>query len=167
MPKLDDKKVGKDTLLEYLNANSDFSFELKTLNMIGEKGISCNHGGHYEDPVTGKSREFDIQATKISGDYGVKLAIECKNIREKFPVLISTLPRKKEESFHEIAMLNSGEGNKLFPNPIMAPRAKIIRVSQDNSIYSQDKKVGKSIAQVGTIKQGEIYSNDSEIYDNP
>lgn len=163
--KLNDVKIGKEILNKYLESNSDFSFELKILNLLKEKGINCTHGGHYTDPITGKSREFDIRATKICGDYGIKLSVECKNIRENFPVLISTLPRSKEESFHEIAMLNSGEGNIGFPNPAMAPRAKIIKLSGEDSIYREGAKVGKSIAQVGTVRQGEISSNDSEIYE--
>jgi len=64
MPKLKTDSIKKDDLVEYLDSCSDFSFELSVLKMLRESDVDCEHGGLYEDPVTGKSREFDIRAIK-------------------------------------------------------------------------------------------------------
>ena len=86
MAKLKTSPIQKDDFIKFLNSHSDFSFELSVLKMMRQNGIECEHGGLYEDPVTGKSREFDIRAVHTIADYRVRLAIECKNIRENFPV---------------------------------------------------------------------------------
>lgn len=31
------------------------------------------------------------------------MAIECKNIRDNYPILISFVPRHEQESYHQIA----------------------------------------------------------------
>ena len=93
MAKLKNEPIVKSDMLEYLTSYSDFSFELTVLKMLRELELECEHGGHYEDPVTNKSREFDIRAIKTIEQYRVRLAIECKNIRENFPILISCVPR--------------------------------------------------------------------------
>ena len=64
MPKLKDDPIQDSDLKEYLNSYSDFSFELSVLKMLRENDVSCEHGGLYEDPVTGKYREFDIRSIK-------------------------------------------------------------------------------------------------------
>jgi hypothetical protein len=104
MPKLKADHILRLDLLEYLNTYSDFSFELAVLKMLRERGLSCEHGGLYEDAVTKKSREFDIQAIITIQRYRVRLTIECKNIRENFPILISCMPRHEEESCHQVAL---------------------------------------------------------------
>jgi hypothetical protein len=98
MAKLKNDKILAKDLSEYLNSYSDFSFELAVLKMLRASDIDCEHGGHYEDPVTNKSREFDIRAIKTIQQYRVRMAIECKNIRENFPILISCIPRHEQES---------------------------------------------------------------------
>ena len=84
MPKLKNDAISEIDLIEYLDSSSDFSFELSVLKMLRESNIGCEYGGLYEDPVTGKSREFDIRATKTISNYRVRLAVECKNIRDIF-----------------------------------------------------------------------------------
>jgi hypothetical protein len=53
--------IGVAELTKYLETESDFDFELRVLHSLQDIGVNCEHGGHYEDPVTKKSREFDIR----------------------------------------------------------------------------------------------------------
>ena len=165
---LKENAIVKNDLLEFLNSYSDFSFELSILKMLREKMIDCEHGGLYEDPVTGKSREFDIRAIKTISHYRVRLAIECKNIRKYFPILISCVPRHIDESYHQIAIVNEPRFARdalHVLTDIRRPRAKTINVKGDESIYKPNTPVGKSTVQVGRAKNDSIVSHDSELYD--
>src|SRR5688572_7396980 len=120
MAKLRNDAIDAPDFVEYLNGHSDFSFELAVLKMLRALEITCDHGGHYEDPVTGKSREFDIRAIKTIGTFRVRLAVECKNIRSNFPILISCIPRHNEESYHEIALVGEPKSDYgAFGTPVM------------------------------------------------
>ncbi|MCI5132716.1 MAG: hypothetical protein D3904_14665 [Candidatus Electrothrix sp. EH2] len=142
-------------MLEYLESQSDFSFELKVLKMLKmlrENGIECEHGGHYEDPVTGKSREFDIRAKKSIQEFSVHMAIECKNIRDNFPILISCIPRHEQESYLIVVTKKRGYQGKLS--------------IKTNSLYKAEELVGKSVVQVGRTKHDDsITAKDSELYE--
>ena len=168
MPKLKDDVIKKADLDDYLNSYSDFSFELSVLKMLREKNISCEHGGLYEDSVTGKWREFDIRADKTISDYRIRLAIECKNIKPNFPVLISCVPRSERESYHQIAVVGERKANEnhaFSAPPGWHSRANIYRIQGENSIYKAKDPVGKSTAQVGRSMTGQISANDGEFYD--
>jgi hypothetical protein len=164
MAKLKGDPVKERDLLDYLNSYSDFSFELRVLKMLRDNGLDCEHGGLYTDPVTGKSREFDIRAAKTLKVFRVRLAVECKNIRANFPVLISCVPRHPSESYHEIAWLSEPKRVNLRP-PAMQSRAKVLRLTDNYSIYKSGNFVGKSIAQVGRLHDDTILANDNELFD--
>jgi hypothetical protein len=164
MPKLKSDPIQKDDIVDYLDSCSDFSFELSVLKMLRGNDVICEHGGLYEDPVTGKSREFDIRAIKTISNYRIRLAIECKNIRENFPVVVSCMPRHEEESYHQIAMVSEPESS-LYAPLIYQSRARTISLRNENSIYKIDMPVGKSTAQVGRGMDGTISANDGELYD--
>lgn len=166
MPKLKTDPIGKNDLIDYLESSSDFSFELSVLKMLRERGISCEHGGLYEDPVTGKAREFDIRATKTISKYRVRLAVECKNIRDNFPVLVSCVPRHEDESFHQVALVAepTSSGYMGIAN-LHLSRAKALSIRGEHSIYRINEPVGKSTAQVGRALDSTISANDGELYD--
>jgi hypothetical protein len=166
MVKLKPDPIQKSDLIEYLDSYSDFSFELSVLKMLRANGLECEHGGLYEDPVTGKSREFDIRAIKTIHNYRVRLAVECKNIRENFPVLISCIPRHKYESYHQIALLSEPNTSGLFtiPNQFRV-RAKILSIRGKYSIYKPHEVVGKSTVQVGITSEKVISANDNNLHD--
>jgi hypothetical protein len=158
--------VGKDDLTEYLDKYSDFAFELTVLRMLDEHGFTCEHGGSYDDPVTQITREFDLRATKKIGSFRIRLAVECKHLSANFPLLISSLPRRPEEAFHEIIYsseipLEPLEG---FDIPALRRHVGTTRLYAENSIYKPNESVGKSSAQVGRQKDGTILSGDSEVY---
>ena len=166
MPKLKNEIIEKDDLIEYLDSCSDFSFELSVLKMLRESDISCEHGGLYEDPVTSKSREFDIRAKKTISNYRIRLAIECKNIRDYFPVLVSCVPRHEVESYHQIALVSESKlSGHLAIVSLHQSRAKILSIRNEYSIYKVNEPVGKSTAQVGRALDGNISANDGELYD--
>lgn len=98
MAKLKNIEISASDINEYLDSYSDFSFEVKTQKELVNLGFQCQHGGTYEDPITGKSREFDIRATKRyeyheSFIYRLCLSVECKNIRANCPLVIHCSPR--------------------------------------------------------------------------
>ena len=95
------------------------------------------------------------------------MAIECKNVREYFPVLVSCTPRHEQESYHQVALLREPEkrsyasGGHMFPS-----RAKILSVLGDDSLYKPGEPVGKSIAQVGRhVQDSKISASNSELYE--
>jgi hypothetical protein len=166
MAKLKSDPITQSDLLEYLNSYSDFNFELEVLKMLREHDIECEHGGHYEDPVTNKSREFDIRAKKTIKQSRIRMAIECKNIRENFPILISCVPRHEQESYHQIALvLEPKTDPKIFTSPISQSRAKTLSIRDQHSLYKTLEPVGKSTVQVGRGTDNAISANDSELYE--
>jgi len=151
MVKLKADPITQADLAEYLESHSDFGFELSVLKMLRERGIECKHGGLYDDPVTGKSREFDIRASIDRGDYRVKLAIECKNIRSNFPLLVACTPRHESESYHHVVKLSEPqymEHERIYGSQKKS-RATPLTIGGAHSTYPPEVAVGKSIVQVG------------------
>ena len=172
MAKLKTEQINSTNLLEYLKSYSDFSFELSVLKMLRDNEIECEHGGHYQDPVTNKSREFDIRATKTIQNFRIRMAIECKNIRENFPILISCVPRHEQDSYHQIAIVGEPEvkNTSPFDTPNLSlmhqSRAKTLSIRGDYSLYKPSEPVGKSTVQVGrTTNNNSISASDSELYE--
>lgn len=160
MAKLKPEEVTVADLVEFVASAGDFSFEMRILQMLRQGGLDCEHGGHYEDPVTKKSREFDIRPTHTDGITKTRLAVECKNIRANFPVLISCVRRLPFEAFHDVAAVNADPHGARYA---MEQRATPHRVSE-SSVYPIGEFVGKSIEQVGRDNAG-LTANDAEVYE--
>lgn len=170
MAKLKPDAIGPTDLLEFLNEHSDFSFEIEVLKLLADAGFECEHGGSYKDPVTKRTREFDIRATKCFNKQFLRLAVECKNLRENFPLLVSCVPRTSDEAFHEICLSVNPDKHQLETPPdaycrAMLPRSKNVRLTGDYTIYKEFDPVGKSCDQVGRAINGDIVANDSDVYD--
>jgi hypothetical protein len=170
MAKLKPDPVQGGDLVEFLESYSDFSFEIQVLNALVANGFVCEHGGTYDDPVTRKPRQFDIRATRTFGKRFLRLAVECKNLRSNFPVLISCLPRRNDESFHEIAYSVDPATNPIErphgPYPVaMLPQSRSVRLTGTESFYEPGKPVGKACDQVGRLLSNEITANDSDVYE--
>jgi hypothetical protein len=170
MSKLSGTVIGKDDLIDFLDKCSDLSFEIKTLKSLSDKGFKCDHSGTYDDPATKKPRQFDIRATLNDHRSFLRLAVECKNVRDNFPLLISCMPRRREEAFHEIVFSVTSRkyvlGNR--PNPIvpaLLPVSRSIRLTHDRTFYKFGEPVGKACDQVGKNPNGEITANDAGIYE--
>lgn len=170
---LRDDEIGQGTLVDYLETRSDFHFELKILKMMRDHGLPCEHGGHYSDPVTRKSREFDIRCRVAHGRCHVQLAVECKNLKKNFPLLVSTLPRTVDESYHEAVVITDPPMEtrdilgEIIEEESLTPRARPVRIRRHQSIYRPDDLVGKSTSQVGLSvgRDPEIIVSDSDIYE--
>ena len=166
MAKLKDVKISKAELIKYLNTSSDFAFELHCLERLSKIGFDCQHGGSYTDPVTKKTRQFDIRAQKSQERLRIQCAIECKNLSESFPLLVMCVPRAQSESFHELIF--SGHPDMFEQSyPICSANEKkceTIRVNQPHSTYAVGKPVGKSCAQIGKGNDDSITANDTEVF---
>ncbi len=161
MAKLKSDAIELKDLNEYLVSDSDFSFEMSVFRELRSQHLKCEHGGHYEDPVTKKSREFDFRAVFESGNCRVRMAIECKNIRENFPLLVSQVPRELEEAYHEFAIVVGSPDARLSHLP---GQARPLRVA-NSRMYPPNVGVVKSTAQVGRLPDSTITANDAEIYE--
>ncbi len=172
MAKLKTDPITAADMVEFLDYSSDFGFELQVLNALVSLGFQCDHGGTYTDPVTERPRQYDIRATKIFHNCFIRMALECKNLRDNCPLLISCLPRSPEANYNDIYASARDDGPSFFPrkttatfsHPIGAV-AKAVRLRGDSSLYQLSTPVGKSSAQVGRDMNGNITSNDSDVYE--
>src|SRR5437660_6758910 len=101
---LKDEAIRSSDISEYLQSEDDFAFELEVLRSCQVGGFEVRHGGAYQDPVTRKDRQFDIRLMGHKDRSVIKLAIECKNLKPNFPLLVSRIPRLPEESVHDIVL---------------------------------------------------------------
>ena len=164
MAKLKSDPIGVTELVEYLDTSSDFAFELRCLKRLSALGFRCSHGGSYEDRVTKKTRQFDIRALLEHGDLRVRCAVECKNLSEWYPLLLTCVPRSVDESFHQLVFS--------FP-PVVQPHessafskyCEAVKFAHPKSEYAFQGPVGKSCVQVGKAPDGSIISTDADVFD--
>lgn len=152
MPKLDPNPINKNDLMEYLSSTDDFRFEIDVFRSCVQCDRSAEHGGTYQDPVTGKDRQFDIRMKLVRGNCVLRLAVECKNLKPNYPLLVSRVPRRREEAYHEAIRVGT---HALFSYTF--PPA--------DTIYNKSELVGKSTTQVGRTPNNEITSGDADVYD--
>lgn len=158
--KLKEEAIGATDIKEYLERVSDFAFEMEVLSELERLGFTCEHGGTYTDPVTGKARQFDIRARKSQGRACLVLCAECKNIRDFYPLVVHRVPRRAEEAFHTVIQSEPIPGS---PYPYVGVRA----IAQQEALYPQGEPVGKRIDQVGRAQgqTGEIVSSDRDVFE--
>ena len=158
MAKLKTDPITPVDLATFAVNDSDFAFELRVLHQLRDLGFQCEHAGTYEDPVTGKFRQFDIRANKNLGTVHLALAVECKNIRPYHPLLVSAVPRTRAEAFHvRIEVTPASHGGP----------SKCIRLSGPKSAYQVGESVGKKTDQVGreNTPDAELVSDDSATFE--
>lgn len=180
MPNLLPESITKEDITSYLDSSSDFQFEMEIFQCCVKHELDSKHGGSYTDPVTGVSRQFDIRAARTNSFYAglqttLNLAIECKNLRPNFPLLVSCVPRLREESYHH-AILN---GVKWSNKPdatghgvhVTGINRETLKFGYMNgSIFQPEKPVGKSTVQVGKSNDGtktgwKFSCNDDDVHD--
>lgn len=161
MPRLNTNPIAQADIEEFLDMESDFSFEMESLRLVERLGFTCEHGGTYTDPVTQKTREFDIRARKQDdkAPWFLSLAIECKNLRENFPLLVSLVERAPSEAFHDVIHFKDTRDMRALVGP------QRYRARGQNSIYLPSVLVGKQLNQIGRTQSGEIHANDSSTFD--
>jgi hypothetical protein len=172
MSRLSSDPITQSDIKKYLNTYSDFSFELQTLKKFVDLGFECSHGGTYEDPVTGKSREYDIRALLQKNIIRVHLSVECKNLRENFPLVVHCLKRKENENYNELIHTfkpesktqQTGLGSNSLPE-LFKEHSRSIKVKRF-SLYPKEQFVAKSADQIGKRQDnGDITSSDGEVFD--
>jgi hypothetical protein len=89
--------------------------------------------------------------------------VECKNLRENYPLLLSTVPRTAEESFHQI-MSQFGGG---FPGVVTVRTVEPSSVYKPaESDYKPAQMVAKKTDQIGREHQsGDLFSDDSATFE--
>jgi hypothetical protein len=166
--KLKSDAIKQSDIEEYLNDYSDFSFELRVLKELTDLKLECQHGGTYEDPVTGKSREFDIRAL-MYGDESIRihLSVECKNIRDNFPLVVHCIKRKKDESYHELVHTydpkNKYDSSELRSLALLEKARSI--TEWNDTPYLEGAYVAKSADQVGRRHDGTIEATDGGVFE--
>jgi hypothetical protein len=166
MSKLLPDPITQSDIEEYLNDYADFSFELRVLKELTDLKLQCQHGGTYDDPITGKSREFDIRALLQDRFIRIHLSIECKNLHDNFPLVVHCLKRRVNESYNELIYTFDPEKNYDSGSMIAAIQgnSKSIRVP-GSSLYSKDKYVAKSTDQVGRRTDRTITASDGGVFE--
>jgi hypothetical protein len=148
--------ITQSDLQRFVENDSDFAFEMQVLAQLRTLGFHSEHSGTYRDPVTDKVRQFDIRAWKDHGTSTLVLAVECKNLHQSRPLLISAVPRTPVEAFHDRILLQGGP---------VARASSIRHVDGTDSAYKPGEMVGKKTDQVGKDDSGELVSDDQATFD--
>jgi hypothetical protein len=152
MAKLRDTPIGIADLEEYIRDHDDFALELDLFQHALQLDAAAEHGGTYVDPVTGRHRQFDLRIRIESPERLLFLAVECKNIGKNSPLLVSRIPRERDEAFHEVLHSYAHRAPGDAPG-VARDRAEVLRVSDQSGLYPAGRPVGKSTAQVGRTLQ--------------
>jgi hypothetical protein len=116
--------------------------------------------------LTSKLRQFDLRAVRKVVHGCIHLAIECKQLRPNYPLLVLRVPRPAQESFHELLLVVDPERCPIGEAPdLPAYEKKAVNISirGSASLYPQDDPVGKACAQVGRDHSG-ITGSDAEMF---
>jgi hypothetical protein len=155
MPKARPDRILEKDIIEFVEQDSDFGFEMKVLNQLRSLNFECSHSATYQDPVTDLIRQFDIRAQKQIRNCTLKLSVECKNLRENCPLLLSSVPRTSVESFHQImSQLTSHLRG-----------AMTVQTVEPSNIYKPGEMVAKKTDQIGREQSGDLFSDDSGTFE--
>jgi hypothetical protein len=151
-------------LKEYLQSNDDFAFEREIYHIANSYNIdTLEHAALYEDPLQQKQRQFDIRAghTQVGGNKRIELAIECKRLKENYPLLVSCVPRSTREAFHDyLHTYERVNGGNIYTE------AKSVHSGGPMSLYPAGLLVGKAMNQVGReLISKAISASDRDAFD--
>jgi len=152
--------ITANDLDDYIKStSSDFAFELTVLRLLHEMGCrKVSHGGTYDDPATAIPRQHDLRAELVpesAATARIRLAVECKNLRPYYPLLVYCVPRRPTECSHDICRAFHLDKNHPYP----------VRCQTVGGWYELGQPVGKSCAQVGRTQDGKITGSDGETFD--
>lgn len=167
MPKLNTKPIEVADIDRYIASEDDFNFEIQIFNAIKNLGFFTTHGGTYDDPVTSKPRQYDIRSLFRHDIYNIRMAVECKNLKEYFPLVVSRVPREFAESYYEVLFTHASRKTDLYTPSFDFLNNKNARLKNPNHLYNMNQPVGKSTIQIGIPdkKETEFYASDSEVYE--
>jgi hypothetical protein len=122
------------------------------------------HGGTYVDSVTTKPRQFDYRCWIQKGGARLVLAVECKNIDPRNPMIVCGTTRYSNESIHDL--IESRQGRFEERNLIQVGLSSVTwRVKTNNEFYPTTEFVGKSLLRFQSDKKATSRAGESEIYD--
>jgi hypothetical protein len=125
---------------------SGFALEMRTLQALKAAGFDCQHGLLYTDPVTDCDRQFDLRAVARRRRCCIRLAVECKGVRESNPLVFGRLPRTPEESLHQILVSSATdlEPSQSIKAPVFEKHAAAETLHGSESLYLPDRPVAKA-----------------------
>lgn len=155
MAKLKADPITAADLLEFAKSQSDLQFEMEVKRTLFLYNFITEHGGAYVDPFTNKPRQFDIRAMR-NGTAGriLKLAVECKNLRDNAPLMVSCVPRQENEAYQDLLVFGK-----------TAQKSQAITWHIKKATYPQFEPVGKSLDQVGRLLDGSLSGGDRDLYE--
>jgi hypothetical protein len=127
-------------------SEDDFRHELQiggVMRLFQRNGLeSIEHGGAYNDSITGKARQFDFRALIRKGKAEARLAVEGKRINPEAPIIVCGLQRNGSEAFHHLIL--SGDGtSKGGGRGVHAPFS--MTEDRKSDFYCAGGFVGKSV----------------------
>lgn len=156
MTKLRNERISAEDLQAFVESKADFAFEMRVLRRFEQLGYSCAHGGTYRDPITKKTRQFDIRAWRADAEAArLGTAAECKYIGANFSLLVHAVPRKPGEGFHELIVVDHRH----------SAGHSIEHIAGNSSRYKSDVPVGKRLDQVGRNPAGELFGSDQDVFE--
>ena len=174
----EERIISSDDIETYARNHSDFAFEMEILQLVQQTGSeNTTWGGLYFDPNTGKQRQYDIRTELSLGKSAfsccIKLAIECKNLKPHYPLVISCTPRNQSErcvdnwcfpQMPEAHYSEDEKGDIQWCPPIIEPHYMQIPKTS-TSFYPLDEPVGRSLVQIGQDTDGKLTTDDAQTYD--
>jgi hypothetical protein len=161
--------ITSNEIKEIITTEDDFGHEMRVGRVLrGHLGSRILQGGTYTDPVSGKARQFDFRWWDQTGEFGLSLGVECKNVSPDSPVVISGRNRSESEAFHEL--VESRKGGRFRTNRgdvyLDVSAARVIRrITGNNSFYFPEAFVGKSLLQLKKREGRYSRTRDTEIYE--
>ena len=165
MAKIRDQPITSAEIEKYLNSQDDFALEMQVYSLASSLEYQVSHGGTYEDPITKKPRQYDIRAFVERNERRVDLAIECKSLKQSYPLVVSRIPRIRSESYHQLVCSLDRDGGPLRLYSDSPSETLRIENRSGRPVYAEGELVGKSTTQVGLSDKGDFISGDTEAYD--
>lgn len=159
----------KQALLE----DNDFGHELRVGRIIKEirqrqddifnpltRIDIVEHGGTYTDRVSGKSRQFDYRCrmrrdrSNDGEDEGsLWMAVECKNLFERNPLVVCGRKRTRAEAFHTFVESPSWRPETATP---YKDQLATKYVDGDFGLYPPREFVGKTLLRIRQVKEKNV-----------
>lgn len=94
------------------------------------------------------------------------MSVECKNLRENFPLVLHCLKRKKNESYNELIYTSDLEKRyeSASVGPTLENNVKSIRAVK-LTLYPEGEYVAKSADQIGRRSDRTIIANDGSVFE--
>ena len=186
--------ISASDIQKIVDTEDDFGHEMRVGAAIRAiPSFDTQHSGTYTDRVTGKPRQFDYRCslTKETNAFEIQipangctgtetgapvhtarrlvLAVECKNLKPSFPLIICGTDREKGEAFQDL-IVSIGRSATLPRRGAgtPGPGSVICRAACEQSFYSASGFVGKSLLRLKPESNKSavaVAGPDSDIYE--